>query len=274
MQLLKNKVKTLKFLFSILSVLFLFSCTGKVSQKEKKVLSPEEIAKMAKPAVVAIYGKVVEKDILFNDKEIWTGSGFIFKKDASHYYICTNLHVIGIQEYFKLDKTFPEVKEYHLVVLTYDKTRLPVEKIWISSEFKDLAIIQTKRVGNYPVLNLRKELPKIGEEVYAIGHPLGLQYSFTRGIVSQIRTGGGTTYIQTDAAINPGNSGGPLLDNRGRVVGINTLKIINGENIGFAIASTDLLKAIKTRSFIEVPFSRAKALENFLKRYAQPLKSF
>ena len=78
---------------------------------------------------------------------------------------------------------------------------------------------------------------QIGEEVLAIGSPLGVLHStVTRGIVSALRTIGGITYIQTDAAINPGNSGGPLIDMRGRVIGVTTLKMQAAESLGFAIA--------------------------------------
>jgi hypothetical protein len=85
---------------------------------------------------------------------------------------------------------------------------------------------------------------RAGEEVVAIGSALGvLQNTVTRGIVSAVRTDGGVTLLQTDAAINPGNSGGPLLDRNGRVVGVNTLKLGAAANIGFAVAA-DHVRAI------------------------------
>ena len=76
-----------------------------------------------------------------------------------------------------------------------------------------------------------------GQEVIAIGSPLGLQNTVTRGIVSAVRNAGGVILIQTDAAINPGNSGGPLLDRSGRVIGINTLRLGGAaQGLGFAVA--------------------------------------
>jgi hypothetical protein len=66
----------------------------------------------------------------------------------------------------------------------------------------------------------------------------------TRGIVSAVRTVAGVTYVQTDAAINPGNSGGPLVDTRGRVIGITTLKFTAAESLGFAIAADHALHLI------------------------------
>ncbi|WP_410962429.1 trypsin-like peptidase domain-containing protein, partial [Salmonella sp. SAL4355] len=76
------------------------------------------------------------------------------------------------------------------------------------------------------------------EEVIAIGSPgmggqRSLEATVTRGIVSGIRSMGGTVVLQTDAALNPGNSGGPLVDMQGRVVGVNTAKLQGTESIGF-----------------------------------------
>jgi S1-C subfamily serine protease len=102
----------------------------------------------------------------------------------------------------------------------------------------------------------------VGQKVYAIGNPFGLSGTMTRGIISSIRTIGGSEgapiedAIQTDAAINPGNSGGPLLNSRGEVIGINTMIASNGADqssgIGFAI-----------------PINTAKAVLGDLTRYGR-----
>jgi hypothetical protein len=87
-----------------------------------------------------------------------------------------------------------------------------------------------------------------GMEVLAIGSPLGLQNTVTRGIVSAVRRAGGVELIQTDAAINPGNSGGPLLDRDGRVIGVTTLKMSRGaESLGFAVAISHAIPLIEGR---------------------------
>jgi S1-C subfamily serine protease len=103
----------------------------------------------------------------------------------------------------------------------------------------DLAIVEVNL--ELPVLQSRDELPKAGEDVYAIGSPLGLTGSVAKGIVSAVRE----TAIQTDVPVNPGNSGGPLLDARGRVLGVNTSKSARAEGIAFAVmigAADALLK--------------------------------
>ena len=84
---------------------------------------------------------------------------------------------------------------------------------------------------------------QIGENVIAIGNPLGLQFSVSEGIVSGVHRLGINNieaYIQTDAALNPGNSGGPLIDKEGKVIGINNFKISGGESLGFALESNYL----------------------------------
>jgi S1-C subfamily serine protease len=111
----------------------------------------------------------------------------------------------------------------------------------------DLALIAVPEVG-VPI-RLAGSEPKTGSEVYALGHPAGLRFSASRGIVSAVRvmrmpevglvTGG--RFIQTDVAINPGNSGGPLVQD-GVAVGVNTFKRIDrgAEGLGFALSSTEI----------------------------------
>jgi serine protease Do len=80
---------------------------------------------------------------------------------------------------------------------------------------------------------------QVGTKVYAIGCPMGLRRTVTGGIVSGLVENQGQHYIQTDAAINFGNSGGPLLDEKGRVLGINTAILGGSQGIGFAIPFQD-----------------------------------
>jgi hypothetical protein len=90
---------------------------------------------------------------------------------------------------------------------------------------------------------------RVGEEVLAIGAPLGFQNTVTRGIVSALRQAGAVTLIQTDAAINPGNSGGPLLDRAGRVIAITTMKVTgSAESLGFGIAADHVRALMEGRT--------------------------
>lgn len=84
-----------------------------------------------------------------------------------------------------------------------------------------------------------------GESVLAVGHPFGLKYTATTGIISNsAHFQNEISYIQHDAALNPGNSGGPLIDEDGKVIGVNTFIIQNGQNIGFSLPFNYLLDSL------------------------------
>lgn len=101
----------------------------------------------------------------------------------------------------------------------------------------DLAFVKTDYLGQIKYAVFAKgERLKVGQPVYAIGHPLGLQNTLTKGIISAVgRLIEGTQYIQTDAPINPGNSGGPLFNESAKLVGINTMILSQSQGLGFAI---------------------------------------
>jgi S1-C subfamily serine protease len=103
---------------------------------------------------------------------------------------------------------------------------------------KDVALIKIPGF-DLPTMTLgNSNNVEVGEQVLAVGSPLGLQGTVTTGVVSAMRddpTGGGFKVLQTDASVNPGNSGGPLINRRAEVIGIVTFKIRGGENLNFAI---------------------------------------
>jgi S1-C subfamily serine protease len=162
------------------------------------------------------------------------GSGVIF--DASGL-VLTNSHVVfGRQS---------------VLVTLDDGTALPAELVGTDTIF-DLAVLRipSPQSGSLPVATLgSSDRLRVGEEVLAIGNPLGLEQTLTRGIVSAINrilpnTALSLTepLIQTDTSINPGNSGGPLLNRCGAIIGITTAIMPDAQNIGFAIP-IDLVKA-------------------------------
>jgi S1-C subfamily serine protease len=118
-------------------------------------------------------------------------------------------------------------------------------KVVGTDKLHDLALLQIDAPNLEPVTLADSSQLNVGQKVYAIGNPFGLNGTMTRGIISSIRSIRGSENapiedaIQTDAAINPGNSGGPLLNSHGEVIGINTMIASNGaeqsSGIGFAI---------------------------------------
>ena len=145
-----------------------------------------------------------------------TGSGFIIDD-----LIVTNSHVVsGLKE----------------VVISSKKVKREIAEVIYDDPNYDLAFI--KFAFELPKTNLKLSTITVedGDTTIAIGHPYGLNYTATEGIVSRAsRLQGDLEYIQIDAAINPGNSGGPLLNTNGDVIGVNTFIIQNSNNLGFAL---------------------------------------
>ncbi len=166
---------------------------------------------------------------LYPQKSEGQGSGAIIDPKG---YIITNYHVIG-----DADKL--------TVTLTQDEGTYEAKIIGIDPE-NDLAIIQIKNPkDNFNAIPLgSSDNLKVGQKVYAIGNPFGLDRTLTSGIISglgrPIKTEEGNVIegaIQTDASINPGNSGGPLIDSNGKMIGINTMIISpSGGSVGLGFA--------------------------------------
>lgn len=157
------------------------------------------------------------------------GSGFFVRPG----YVATNYHVI-------------EGAETTIARLVGTETTYTMEKIVATNEKHDLAII--KVIGETaPELTLgNSDEVRIGETVYAVGNPKGLQGTVSRGIVSSMRDfGQNGIRIQIDAPISPGNSGGPVLNEKGEVIGVSVSGIqdIDAQNLNFAIPS-NYLKAL------------------------------
>ncbi len=173
-----------------------------------------------------------------------TGSGFIINDGDG--YVVTNCHVVeGDQDI----AVVIYIREEH----DFRKVRLEKVKIVALNPFLDLALLQLdpeelsasvkgQKLGLRKVYLGDSPAVRMGDPVFAIGAPLGLERTVTEGIVSNNRRAlGGLVYVQTSAPINPGNSGGPLFNDRGEVVGITSLKASFGESLGFAIP-VDYLK--------------------------------
>ncbi|MEZ4458869.1 MAG: trypsin-like peptidase domain-containing protein [bacterium] len=173
-------------------------------------------------------------------QRVGQGSGFVVDPDG---YIVTNNHVIdGAQ---KIIVHFENGESYEAKLVGTDPSI-------------DIAMVKIDAKTKMPAAQLgSSEALKVGQWVVAIGNPYGLEYSVTAGIISakgrNIGAGPYDNFLQTDASINPGNSGGPLFDMSGKVVGVNTAIIRDGQGIGFAVP-IDVVKAaipqLKTNGYI------------------------
>jgi serine protease Do len=157
------------------------------------------------------------------------GSGFIVNSDG---FLITNFHVIE-------DETEISVEVYHQNNGQLERKTYQNVRIVAINKFADIALLKIEDPDAPKfshVLLGDSEALAVGESVFAIGSPLGLERTVTGGIVStKTRELDGDLYLQTTTQINPGNSGGPLFNLRGEVVGITNMKITSGEGLGFAI---------------------------------------
>lgn len=157
------------------------------------------------------------------------GSGFIINEDG---FLMTNFHVIE-------GETQISVEVYHQKDGQLDRQSYKQVRIVAMNKFADLALLKIDAENGRKfsrVLIGDSDALAVGERVFAVGSPLGLERTVTEGIVStKTRQMEGGLYLQTTAQINPGNSGGPLFNLRGEVVGVTNMKITFGEGLGFAI---------------------------------------
>ncbi len=212
------------------------------------------IHELVAPSVVSIHTKeqriytnVRSREWTKREVEVGEGSGFVFHSDEQASWIITNAHVVvqtNNEQEFVAGPDGKLVTYDRVQVVLSDNRELEAEYVGVYVE-SDLAVLKVK-MPHLPALDWDdSDQTKVGDWVVALGYPLGIGYSATSGIVSatdrsigiyqSIR--GFDSFIQTDAAINPGNSGGPLVDSRGRVIGINaSIKSSTGANIGLGFA--------------------------------------
>lgn len=182
------------------------------------------IYKKVAPATVFIKSTFAA-EYLVNGASSSVGSGIILDRQGL---ILTSAHVVD--------------KAAEILVVLHDQTQLIASMVG-SDPYTDLALLRVDLPNtHHATVHLgNSDRMEIGQEVVAIGHPFGLGYALTTGVVSGFGTSPDPQatlherVIQTSAAINPGNSGGPLVDKEGRVIGINMAVLAGGQNIGFAI---------------------------------------
>jgi serine protease Do len=209
-----------------------------IGSAEKKALelSKGKLIELKEPKHLTLTGlKEVNRycapNVVTVEGEDGFGSGFFISNDG---YLVTNFHVIDGEKKIKIKMT--------------KGAKLDAEVIK-KNEYFDLALLKVKCDSLPPGLFFgNSEDAEVGEPVVAIGTPLDkmLSSTLTKGIISGMRTIGSLSFIQTDVSINFGNSGGPLINEKGEVIGMNTMKATRSgaEGIGFAIPSNQILKML------------------------------
>ncbi|PWT81382.1 MAG: peptidase S1 [Blastocatellia bacterium] len=246
---LRNQLDGLMFGFALTLVLSASPASAQTSARTDTRAadlssSLESAARLVGPAVVEIFatsyktgaGLVARSaDLLTTERA--SGSGVIVAPDG---YILTNAHVIDRAQRVRVD--IPEPVTGQSILARRSRT-VSGQIVGIDRE-TDLALIKVEE-QNLPVLTFAdSDELKAGQLVMAFGSPLGLNNSVSLGIISsvarQLESESPMIYVQTDASINPGSSGGPLVDVRGRIVGISTFIASHAggnEGLGFAAPS-------------------------------------
>ena len=205
-----------------------------------------------------------------------SGSGIIISDDG---YILTNNHVVSSSSE---SNSYYQISQATKISVTLfnDETQYEA-KIVGQDEQTDLAVIKIEKTGLTKAEFADSDDVKVGEFAMAVGNPVNMTSTVTTGIISavnrKITDSDGKTYtcIQTDAAINSGNSGGALVNSKGNVIGINTLKLSGTgiEGIGFAIpinSTTDITQQLIQYSKVKRPYIGISGVdldESTAKRY-------
>jgi serine protease Do len=158
-----------------------------------------------------------------------SGTGFYLHE---YNLIVTNRHVTS------------GAKEVVISGVNFPKT---ISGLLFSDPVYDLAFIKVPEHVSLSKISLGQiEEVNEGDDIIAMGHPYGLKFTATKGIISKAkRTWNGHDFIQIDAAINPGNSGGPLIDKKHKIIGVNTFILADGVNLGFALPVNCLEQSLK-----------------------------
>ncbi len=214
-------MKTLKDLFKTLALITLISSLSFVSNAQAK--RARDIAEKAFPSVVML----IMQDS--HGQPTALGSGFFVKEDV----VATNLHVIegAASGYAKIVGKKPKYDIAGFVAI---------------DRYRDLVLLKLKKI-KAPTLTLGDSNDvSVGDEVYAIGNPQGLEGTFSKGIVSSIRKVGEDSLLQITAPISPGSSGGAVLNTNGEVIGVSVATFSRGQNLNFAIPVA-YLKALSSQ---------------------------
>jgi serine protease Do len=237
------------------------------------------VAQKVLPSIVGITVKYNVSSFFGSSTAEATGSGIIISSDG---YIVTNNHVISSESsssyYAITEATGITVNLYN------DETEYTATVIGTDA-YTDLAVIKIDATDLTAATLGNSDEVQVGEFAMAIGNPLGMDSTVTSGIISavnrEVESEDGTTYtaIQTDAAINSGNSGGALVNSKGEVIGINTLKLSGTgiEGIGFAIpisSTTNVISQLIEYNTVKRPsigITVSAVSETVAKRYNIPV---
>lgn len=237
----------------------IFNSPDQTKEGEEELLAKEKIIEypLAENNISIIFEEVSKSVVAINASGTAQGSGIILDEDEENFIVITNYHVVeGAKNIFV---AFEDERTEEAQLKGYDRSSdlafltLPKEELPINTK----QLLKTAKLGDSDNL-------KVGEKVLAIGSPLGYKNSVTDGIISGLQrsllySDRRLSLIQTNAAFNPGNSGGALVNMRGEVIGINSVKLYGNELEGIAFAvpvnqAKEVYEEILEKGYIARPF--------------------
>ncbi|MHC2994931.1 MAG: serine protease [Candidatus Atribacteria bacterium] len=230
-----KKGKIDKYLNSLVLIFCIVIVTLLLATSLSQALTARQIAQNAFPSIVLL----VMEDA--NGQPVSLGSGFFVLDDV----VATNIHVIK-----------SAARGY--VKIVGQKTKYEIAGLVFADYRRDLALLKITGVKASPLILGDINQVAVGDEVYAIGNPQGLEGTFSQGIVSGIRQIGSDMLFQITAPISPGSSGGPVLNTQGKVIGVAVATFSGGQNLNFAIPASylaPLLRSVFTLARVVVPLS-------------------
>jgi serine protease Do len=234
------------------------SAPGKVLETSSSTWQLYRTAKL-EPASIEQNARICGEAVVMVNCPGGQGSGFVISPDG---YLITNYHVVS-------GETKVKVTIFQYTDKGYEQKSFKKVHIIALNPFVDLALLkidEPQRTFSYVYLGDSREL-EAGQDVFAIGNPLGLTRTVSQGIVStKNRNFEGQLYIQTTTDINPGNSGGPLFNNKGEVIGVTSMGYLFLGGLNFAIPVDVVKRFIENRD----AFAYDEDNPNTGQRYLQP----
>ena len=226
----RQKILLLNFTFFVICTLSF----QVVAQTKNRKLTPREIAQQTLPSTVLL---LLNNNIT---KKAKSGSGFFVGEDV----VATNFHVIK------------ETNEGYVKIYGQDKIYEIAGVIGIDEQ-NDLALLKIKGIKGKPLKLNTDDSIAIGDEVFAVGNPEGLEGTFSQGIISSIRKTDKINLLQITASISAGSSGGAIINDKGEVIGVAVGAIENGQSLNFAVPIVFLRSLILKQNLPE-PLSKYK----------------
>jgi S1-C subfamily serine protease len=189
----------------------------------QRVLTPRQVASLAFPSTVSIYA-------LGDGEDLSSGAGFIVGPDM----VATCYHVVENARGIVVTPIGDSEDRHKALLVRYDKER-------------DVALLFVRSLKGRPLKVTDKSDFYIGETIYTLGNPKGLEGTFSNGIISNFLRVEDTFYLQFTAPVSPGNSGGPVLGNTGEVVGMVNMQLKEGQNLNFAILAVHVRMLMEGR---------------------------